>query len=330
MRKNIRKIPADITAKVDGFDTNLINVSTIIKVRKSELATKPPFPQLQMTITDDVLNFVECYQPDEKAGRYSKKNIKGYNGPAKKDLPKVSKSYCIGYRHPFGNTDAMEVLIYISRMVWQKDEYPPADWSIVTELIDTQEVDGDTIYLLKVGIDQLLDRSNDDFARQLHFALNLLLENIGSFDVYSSEATLADYKKTTIIDWEIFPAGTHEAAVAQIKSSMRNITPTQERNIEDRTAFLDSLNPIEYIRGSYLNVNYFGAKFSDNLFVFENPRYGNAVYVLFEDWQELTKLSRTDLLKLPEDKYIKVVHNKVWKAVLRNIISDRISKELVA
>ena len=60
-------------------------------------------------------------------------------------------------------------------------------------------------------------------------------------------------------------------------------------------------------------LRYFGAICEDDFIVFENTRYGNAIYVMYEAWPELSKRSRIDLLKGPRDDFERIEHNRGWE-----------------
>ena len=52
--------------------------------------------------------------------------------------------------------------------------------------------------------------------------------------------------------------------------------------------------PVEkLIKGTNSFSSYIGALYADDLVVFENMNYGNALYVLYDDWQDVSKRSRT-------------------------------------
>ena len=57
---------------------------------------------------------------------------------------------------------------------------------------------------------------------------------------------------------------------------------------------------------------YFGAQFADDVVVFENINFGNAAYVLYEGWKDMSKLSRTELLR-DENSFDRIVHSKGWE-----------------
>lgn len=321
MKKNILKIPDYINTKLDTIVTDYISVSVAINLKSSDFS-KPQFSNLKFQCIDGKPNYIEEFIPNISNGKYSKKNVNGYKGKPLKDLPKVIKKYYAGQRHYFGNPDRDTFSLYITRKVWQRKIYEPKEWSIVTELIKAEEKNGDNYYSLKVSIDQMFYKRDSNFKENLLFALNLLLENIGSFDIYSSEATNDDYLKTTIVNWELFPSGERENAINCVKKGIR-ISIEKEQFINDRADFLGNMEPKEFIVGTCMNKRYFGAKFSDKLVVFENIKYGNAIYVLFDNWEAISKLSRTQIMQLPNENYIRIPHRKNWqdevKAIIRNL-----------
>jgi hypothetical protein len=46
--------------------------------------------------------------------------------------------------------------------------------------------------------------------------------------------------------------------------------------------------------------------------VFENLNYGNAVYVMYEQWEKLSMRSRVELLKGDRDDFDRIEHRKGW------------------
>ena len=82
------------------------------------------------------------------------------------------------------------------------------------------------------------------------------------------------------------------------------------------------LKPEAFIAGTDGFLRYFGAKFGDDLVAFENARYGNALYVMYEDWEAISRRSRIDLLAGPPEGFQRVEHRKGWKDILRAIVNE--------
>jgi hypothetical protein len=81
-----------------------------------------------------------------------------------------------------------------------------------------------------------------------------------------------------------------DRAFTAITSRLRVPSPQRQREIEHRANALARLRPTEYIVGSGMNYHYFGAKFGENIVAFENIDYGNALYILFDNWQEISQI----------------------------------------
>jgi hypothetical protein len=94
--------------------------------------------------------------------------------------------------------------------------------------------------------------------------------------------------------------------------------------VEERYEFLMGLKPQQLVYGTSGLQRYFGALIRDDLIVFENVRYGNAIYVMFEDWQELSKRTRAELLSGRYGKnFERVMHGAGWKGKTRRIVAER-------
>ena len=71
-----------------------------------------------------------------------------------------------------------------------------------------------------------------------------------------------------------------------------------------------------------MNSHYFGAKFGDNIVAFKSIDYGNAIYILFDNWQEISKMSRIDILKRHEHDFVRIIHKKGWEKTLKRQIEE--------
>ena len=107
-----------------------------------------------------------------------------------------------------------------------------------------------------------------------------------------------------------------------ITSRLRNPSPQRQREIQKRASVLSRLHPTEYIVGSGMNSHYFGARFGDNIVAFENIDYGNAIYILFDNWQEISQMSRIDILKRHEHDFVRIIHKKGWEKTLKRQIEE--------
>lgn len=322
MSKNIhfRRIPDYINRELNGINSPFVVVSTTLKVSLADIA-RGKYRHLGITTHGDQVSFNPNIVPHAANGTYSKRNRYGYV-IVFKDRPKVRKTYY--WETPnFGDPSKGYHDNSRTVMAYQRKFIAPREWSLSIELL--KQV-GELV-MVKVAVDTILNCDTPSFSDDLLFALNLLQENVRDSHVFDANATLDDYLKVTSLGWEIFPKGSLERAVEKVKGQIRTITPEKAKRIEDRAKFISTLKPIEYFVGTGMNSKYFGAKFADDLVAFENVDYGNAIYILFGNWEELSKKSRTEILQRPDKDFIRIPHTRYWKLNLRSELKRHMRRQ---
>ncbi len=166
---------------------------------------------------------------------------------------------------------------------------------------------------MKFSITSLLDKEGDEFEKELLWALNILQENTGVAGLYPSDAKRADYLGTIALEWEVFPPGTADEIIAAFRKRRGGGATKGDAIMETRLKLFSSLKPIAYLTGTAKFSTYIGAQFAPNLVVFENVRYGNALYVLYDSWRDVSKRSRIDLLKGTSERFDRFVHTDGWQ-----------------
>ncbi|MBE3143285.1 MAG: hypothetical protein IMZ61_05090 [Planctomycetes bacterium] len=207
---------------------------------------------------------------------------------------------------------------------YPREYLPPKEIELLMKSAASQP--GLDQYVISFRVNEVLNRKSRKFKSQLLWCLNLLQENVGACGVEASRTSLETYTKSLHLSWEILPPGTREEAVARIFQS-RKASPEHLQIASDRYDFFMTLHPEKLVYGSSGFRRYFGALIQENLVLFENIEYGNAVYVMFDNWEELSKRSRLELLsgKFGE-AFERVPHNKGWKKQVKVIIKQRRSK----
>lgn len=317
MQKNYRLIPQFIRTKLNSFKENEIVVATIKKMTKEEIEQHPIISKI-ISFNQDI-QIQEHYEPEATAGSYSKKNLNGYR-VKHPDRPKVRKTFYVGERPIFGDYSKGTFSLYITRMVIPYDEIAPRNIFIHTSLLDEIIENNITYYTLKFQTTPVLLKTDET---EILFNINILQENIGSINVFPSDTTIEQFLNSLILNWEIFPPGTLDNNLRDVTRGLRNLTPERTTEIRNSLEFLQSLNPQDIIVGTSGMSRYIGAKFSDNLVVFENSNYGNAIYILFEDWRELSQLSRLQILVRPSDQYYRVRHSGNWQEKVKAIVNAK-------
>ncbi len=320
-KKRLRKVPDPIIRKASKIPGDKVMAACVKKVPSSVLASGA-YKHLDMKMNGNNPEFPSGLMPQPKFGPSSLRNAHGEE-TVRKDLPMTTKTY--SFEAPnWGDWSYGTHEVSWDRQVYQREFVPPKELEISIELLAT-EAGGDPVFVFRFRVEEVLNKRAADFEKSLLSNMNLLQENTGAADVFAADADPTQYLKTISVHWEILPAGEGRDVLARILSRFREPDKTLKEKLEDRYAFLEKLNPVAYISGTSGFQRYFGAKFADNLVVFENLEYGNAIYVMFEDWQELSKLSRLELLRDRRGAgFERIIHRKGWKDEVKRSVESRL------
>lgn len=305
MPKNFRQIPDELRRRIETFALDDVVAACAKLLRPGDFAR---YTHLGLRLVNGQVIIPPAFVPDPRAGKYSRVNVDG-KVLVRRDLPMIQKEFCF-YAPNWGDSSNGTHLVCNTRDVYQRDFIPPKEVELAITLLEARE-DG---FLVKFAIDQVINRRSEDFEAELLYNLNILQENVGAADVFVSEATLADYAATIRVDWELLPVGHLSAhdAVARLLRGKRPVSAEQRAVMEERLAVFARLRPTHFIAGTSGFVRYFGAKYANDFVVFENVRYGNALYVMFENWEALCQRSRIDLLKGDREGFERIEHREGW------------------
>ncbi len=309
-KRNLRAIPTHIRKKLHALPKDDVVVACVKRLRIEELARYAP---LGISYSPPDLQLPSPTVPSASVGRYSKTNVEGLE-VIRRDLPKYTKTRFMEVPSWRGRRTHT---VAINQDVYHRNFIPPKELELAIELLERPSPD---LFSIKFEIKQTLSKSSPDFDTDLLYNLNLLQENVGSVDVFASSATLADYTRTVQLDWEILPPGDLAEVLRRVLEKKRDATADDRRAMEERLAVFAKFSPTAYLTGTSGFVRYFGAQFRDDLVVFENINYGNALYVMTDNWQELSKRSRIDLLKGPKEGFERIEHRKGWDVQLQGVL----------
>lgn len=315
MKKNLhfRRIPDYIEQELQNTKSQRVIIAAIINTSMTDIS-QGSYSHLNIRLQEGELVIPDVVYPDNMSGIYARRNRDGVVHVLK-DLPKVTRTFSFDSPN-FGDPAKGYHTTYIDRSVYQRRFDPPRDWEIALQALSQDE----KTVCIKATINTTLDRQDTDFNKDLFFAINLLQEQCRDCHVFDYDITKEELARIMIVGWEIFPPGKLDKTLSIITKRLRNSSPERQREIQRRTNVLDRFNPTEYIVGRGMNSHYFGAKFGDNIVAFENMDYGNALYILFDNWQEISQMSRIEILKRHEKDFIRIIHKKGWERVLRRHI----------
>lgn len=306
-KRNLRIIPPEILKKLQETPEKAFVVGAVKGVPIMDVQSGV-YTHLGIIAANGEDVFQNRVLPEANMGKYSRKNREGWN-VIRKDLPMLTLS------HTFESPNYGDRSNGTHETTWHYQAYqrdyvdPPEIEMLVTKL--RKDAGGGAVF--RFAVDIKLDSTAPDFEDVLLFALNLLQENTGRADILCRDATDEELLSTLVLDWEIFPPGTVDEVVQRITKGRHPAGLAQETLIRERISMFSKLGPLKYIQGSGGMNRYIGALFAEDLVVFENVRYGNALYVLHENWTEISRRSRIDLLRSRDVPFERFVHKPGWK-----------------
>lgn len=317
-KRNIRKIPNWVLTKARHFTDDELVAACVKRVSATEVASGS-CADLNIQFESGQLQFPETQLPNVNAGKYSHRNSFGCT-LVRKDLPKVTKTFTMEVPN-FGDWSKGSHTVHQDRQVYRRNQIAPKRLKIQTELLG-QENANDGSFVFGFRISEVVNKEGQNFHADLLEKLNLLQENVGSVDIFPADTTTAGYLNAVQVNWEILPPGEREQNIAKMLSGKEHSSEARGC-FEERYDLLAELDPVALVNGTGGFSRYFGAKFADDLVVLENMEYGNAIYVMFEEWESLSQKSRTDLLNGGSDGFVRILHTPNWELRLRNEVENR-------
>ena len=313
MKRNIRVIPKNIHSKLRRLG-NTVVAGTSIAFTENQLKSGA-LEHLGIYFDNGVNAYETSVIPDPLQGKYSLKNVFGEE-IVRKDLPK--ETHYTEIESPnWGDSSNGTHTVRLPYEKYPRDIIPPT--LIAIEINHKQPSDSHFIFNFRVT--RILDKQSNKFDDELLFDLNLLQENLCKCGIENADKPISTYADTLIVSWEIFPPGSKEETLARIFRG-KNINSDKKNVAENRYDFFMSLEPKKIVTGNSTFSNYIGAMLEDDLVVFENIEYGNAIYILYDNWDDISKLSRIDLLSgRAGSNFDRIIHSGNWKDEVRKKVA---------
>lgn len=177
-------------------------------------------------------------------------------------------------------------------------------------------------YVVQALLEPVFPSSVDVASPDLLMAVSLTKEVIGMPHVFALGGTANNWSSSQEFDWEFLPVD-HTGFVVDSDSAADTIGIPRGSNMRDtfkeRYSAIRDLKPQSVRYGSTGFSRYVAFEF-DKAVVLENYYYGNAAYVMYEDWQALSQRTRLDLLSDSSAKFERVIHSQGWQRKLRQAI----------
>lgn len=311
MRKNLKKIPKTVLAKMDVVGDAPFVVACVKRYSKLEL-DKGMLSSFGIHL-DDIGTLKESSTPmlpPKTAGKFSRRNILGYS-VIRKDLPKEPR--LIKYHVKDWYDQWHEG--YYQRFCYVRQRIEPCRHKIIAKVVANNE------HSLDIGfqIDKAFRKNEGATQLCLLECVNILWENVGKVGIELADAPISSYICADQLQWQVFPRGEMDPETLALAMTTGRTTESREerlRVLKDHITFLKNFNPIRFVQGLDSFGGYIGAELPNNVYVFDCALFGNAIYILKENWEELSKKSRIELLRDYKDKIQRIPHTKNWKCRL--------------
>lgn len=319
-KSNYLRIPPFVTEALRKIEGDLIQVAATKKIPRADIESGQ-YAHVGLRAEGGQIVTSGPVLPPANAGKWSERNATGWDRK-RTDWPMVQKTWT--FESPNFGDGARNgwTMRSWTKDVYQHQIFEPQGMMIEAEVLENR---GGNHVVIKFALTPLLDRGMAEFDLMLLWSVNVLQENTGVTGVFPSDASADEYRATIQLDWQIFPPGTVEEVVARLTGAARpGNAPDFEKHVRDRVRLFEGFDPTNYIQGQGGFGSYFGAQFADDLVVFENLKYGNAVYLLYQNWDEVSRRSRLDLLRDQDAHFDRVVHTEGWEDRLTALLHDKL------
>ncbi|MBF8436196.1 hypothetical protein I0Q91_03820 [Halanaerobiaceae bacterium Z-7014] len=145
--------------------------------------------------------------------------------------------------------------------------------------------------------------------------INLLLEIFGRCEVFTKELDEISPPKLKRLNWEVLPKGKYpwEKVQPKLEEIIKTKPKGKQPVLRNRLDLIKNFEPEFVAIGQSGFKGYFIFGFPENdLYVLESTEYGNATYVLSDDWKQLSQLTKAELLDegLHEKR---IIHRESWQ-----------------
>lgn len=307
-RRAIRRIPTSLRDEARGIAGPFL-IWGSRTIRDDELDELP----LAGTGLSASSPAIEDHVPIPSLGVWARRNTQDPWVKVHRDRPRVTRSWTFDVPI-FGDPARGWVSVTQSRQVFQRTTVTPPHWSLRFVLAPDEEPD---TYLLTAEVEGVFVETELDADSTL-IAANLVVLFTGGAHARAANVGIEAFARSLDVTWDFFPPGHREEHLQALRTSGAYASGDVDV-VAERLIALDGLGPYELVIGTSGMARYFGAKFQENLVVFENLRYGNAIYVMFDDWQVLSQRSRLELLG-SEENFERIPHRGRWVQRLHEVV----------
>lgn len=236
-------------------------------------------------------------------GKFTSFNANG-SVKIRKDLPKEPESIMF-----YGSSTDWHGGVHQSIRTRTVEKYPREPIPAPSETFQVLGIDG------KMFISSSeLDLEDHDDTRNIHVA-NIMLEHFSSFDIFDVEKEKIVGPTLKRLQWDVLPEGEYpwDKSKPIIEKATDLISEKDKKVIEHRMKVISHRNPdfLATDRAGFSGYFVYGFKNKD-VYVLESIHLDNATYVFNSHWEDLSQLSKSEIINsnIPHSR---IIHNGKWK-----------------
>ncbi|WKV11260.1 hypothetical protein [Marivirga harenae] len=151
--------------------------------------------------------------------------------------------------------------------------------------------------------------------------INLFLELFSECDTLQANLVPVFNVPVTKLNWEMLPPGNYPWSVLKnnVQQAIGNVSQNRRRIIESRLETISNHNPnfIAVGKAGFRGYIVFGFQNKD-FFILESIHHGNATYIFGQNWQNLSQLSKEEILNQNLQQQ-RIIHRQGWTNQINNL-----------
>ena len=155
--------------------------------------------------------------------------------------------------------------------------------------------------------------------------INIFLTNFEECEVSNENFENAMLAPIIRLNWEVLPSGDYpwERILDDLKKISENSSKTARKVLVDKCEFINSFQPDfrAYGKSGFKGYVVFGFT-NRTIYVLESVYSNNATYVFGKDWEELSKLTKAEIISgnLQE---VRIIHNNNWQKEIYDLLETK-------
>lgn len=214
-----------------------------------------------------------------------------------------------------GETREISEFVDIPRERYPQIEYEPYSVELILKYDESGQL---------MVITDLIEYKSKNYKLILN-SINIFLTNFEECEILTDELDALTPVKTIYLNWEVLPQG--EYPWGKMEKDLEKISEgnskTNRKMMFDKCQYINGFSPDfrAYGKSGFRGYVIFGFK-QKNLYVLESVYSNNATYVFADNWQELSRLTKAQILNGGLQN-ARLIHRENWKDDIKILLEEK-------